>query len=331
MKANLKTLAIVVGLACGIASAQAATTIRIGHDSQESSPAHQAMLHFEQELETKSGGDLKVEIYPARQLGGVQETTELVQQGNLQMTFGASVLLAPYVPEFNVLDSFYLFKNIEQAHKALDNANIGGKLLTAMETKGFKGLGFMELGFRSVTNNVRPIVTMDDFDNLKIRAASNPTQLSAWKSVGTLPIPLSWGEVFTSLQQGLINAQESSIYSIYAERFYEAQKYLTLTEHIYTNYVFFSNKDFWDGLTSDERQLIHEVVASTITLQRELSAKQNKEVIEELEAKGMQVNTAPNELRSQMEKRMNAAVYDNLREKTGPTLFDEIMMEIEKI
>ncbi|WP_258186373.1 TRAP transporter substrate-binding protein DctP [Vibrio sp. ZF 223] len=109
MKRAIFTSITALGLTLSSMNTFASNVIRLAHDSQETSPVHKAMLHFEKELEARSNGELEVEIYPARQLGDVRETTELVQQGNLQMTFGASVLLSPYVPEFNVLDVFYLF------------------------------------------------------------------------------------------------------------------------------------------------------------------------------------------------------------------------------
>ena len=312
-------------------SANAETIIRLAHDSNETSPVHKAMVYFKDQIEERSEGDMIVEIYPARQLGGVRETTELVQQGNLQMTFGASVLLAPFVPEFNVLDIFYLFRDTDHAHRALDNPHIGNPLLQAMETKGFHGLGFMESGFRSITTNKHPINTMNDLKGLKIRAASNPTQIAAWEAVGTAPTPLSWGEIFTSLQQGLIDTQESAIYSVYAERFYEAQKYLSLTNHIYTNYVLFMNKPFWDELSADQKKLINIVSAETIIKQRILAEEQNKSVIKELIEKGMIVNKVPQAVQEQMKEKMNAAVYDELRKKTGPKLFDDIIIKINEL
>ncbi|USD31414.1 MULTISPECIES: TRAP transporter substrate-binding protein [Vibrio] len=331
MKKTIITSLTVFGLTISSMNTFASNVIRLGHDSQETSPVHKAMLYFEQELESRSNGELEVEIYPARQLGDVRETTELVQQGNLQMTFGASVLLAPYVPEFNVLDTFYLFDSEEQAHRALDSDKIGQPLLKAMESKGFHGLGFMELGFRNVTNNKKPINTVEDLEGLKIRSAPNPSQINAWKSIGSAPTPLSWGEIFTSLQQGLINAQESSIYSIYAERFYEAQNYLSLTNHIYSNYVLFMNKAFWDSLPADQQALITEITKEAITKQRTWAAQQNQDVIEDLKAKGMTVNEVPEAVREQMKNKMNAAVYQDLRSKTGEQLFDSVIAEIDRL
>lgn len=309
----------------------AETIIRLAHDSQETSPVHKAMLYFEQEIESQSGGSIEVEIYPARQLGDVRETTELVQQGNLQMTFGASVLLAPYVPELNVLDLFYLFRDTEHAHSSLDNPEVGQLLLNSMEKKGFHGMGFMESGFRSITSSKHPINTFEDLEGLKIRAASNPTQINAWKAVGAAPTPLSWGEIFTSLQQGLINTQESALYSVYAERFYEAQQYLSLTEHIYTNYVLFMNKSFWDELSPTDQALINSITKKTIIKQRAFADAQNKSVIEDLKNKGMVVNEVSQSVKDQMKTNMNTAVYDTLRDKTGPVLFDKIINKINTL
>ncbi len=132
------TLVAVTGLLIGYLitfQSRASNVIRFAHDSKENSPLHQALLLFEQQVETASRGEIKVEIYPARQVGGVRETTELVQQGNLQMTVGASVLLTSIVPEFNVLDMFYLFRDVEHAHRAMDSDAVGGLLLKAWKIR----------------------------------------------------------------------------------------------------------------------------------------------------------------------------------------------------
>lgn len=325
----LTALAIFLAWAGG--GSEDANTIRIGHDSKESSPLHQALLYFKDEVESGSGNQLNVQIYPARQLGGVRETTEMVQQNNLQITVGASVLLTSIIPEFNVLDSFYLFESLEHAHQSLDHPEAGGLLMSAMGDKGFKGLGFMEVGFRSLTSSARPISDFEDLKGLKIRAASNPQQIRAWASIGTLPTPLSWGEIYTSLQQGLIDSQESSLYSVYAERFYEAQSYLSLTEHTYTNYAFFMNADYWNSLSSEHQILINRVSKETVVKQRELAAIQNDEVVGELEALGLKVNSVPDQVRLQMKAKMNDAVSSSLRQKTGPVLYDNIIAQINTL
>ena len=306
-------------------------TIRLAHDSKVNSPLHVALLDFERQVEKDSRGEIQIELYSGGQLGGVRETTEMVRQGNLQMTVGASVLLTSIVPEFNVLDMFYLFRDIDHAHRSLDHPQIGGLLLDAMASKGLKGLGYMEVGFRSITSSKRHVESLQDIEGLKIRAASNPVQIEAWKSLGAAPTPLSWGEIFTSLQQGLINTQESAIYSVYAERFYEAQQYLSLTDHIYTNYVLFANKAFWDGLSPKHQLIVNRALRSSIERQRLLANQQNQKIIAELKQYGMQVNRVDDAVRLAMKHTMNDAVMTMLRTRTGGELFDRVMREIEAI
>lgn len=333
---NLLLSILCVGLLVALAVSLARTisgesnVIRIAHDSKENSPLHQAMLRFKEEVEAQSQGVMRVEIYPSRQLGDVKETTELVRQGNVHMTVGASVLLTSVVPEFNVLDLFYLFRDTGHAHRALDSEQVGGVLLEAMSSKGFHGIGFMEVGFRSITSNARPVVEFEDIAGLKIRAASNPTQIAAWKAVDAAPTPLSWSEIFTSLEQGLIDSQESAIYSIYAERFFEAQHYLSFTDHIYTNYVWFSNQQYWDGLDQQSKDIIQRAAVVAIEYQRQLADSQNNEIIGQLVQHGMQVNTVSQPVRNRIKQAMNGAVRDELRQRTGPELFDRVMSAIER-
>ena len=306
-------------------------TIRLAHDSKESSPLHRALMLFERRVESDSGGEIQVELYPGGQLGGVRETTEMVRQGNLQMTAGASVLLTSIVPEFNALDMFYLFRDAAHAHRSLDHPEVGGLLLEAMASKGFQGLGYMEVGFRSITSSKRPVAALADLEGLKIRAAANPIQIEAWRSLGAAPTPLSWGEIFTSLQQGLINTQESAVYSVYAERFYEAQKYLSLTEHIYTNYVLFAHRPFWQSLKPAHKTLVERALRASIARQRALSAEQNRQIIADLEKHGMRVNRVDAAVRAAMKDRMNRVVGEAIREKTGRPLFDALMRQIERL
>ena len=332
---NLIAAIVAVGLAVGTVVQLASrlepedTVIRIGHDSKESSPLHQAMLRFKHEVERRSASHIQVEIFAARQLGGVSETTEMVQQGNLQMTAGASVLLTSVVPEFNVLDLFYLFTNEAHAHAALDHPEIGGLLLNAMRRKGFHGIGFMEVGFRNVTSNQRPITRLADFDGIRIRSAANPTQIAAWKAAGASPVPLSWGEIFTSLQQGLIDSQESAVYSVYAERFFEVQRYLSMTGHMYTNYVWFANQEFWSSLSDDERHLVEISAAIAIREQRDLAALLNTRILADLQDAGIQVNDVDEAEKAVIRSRMNQAVSEEIRQRTGPQLFDRILAGIE--
>lgn len=308
----------------------AETTIRIAHDSQPGSPLYTAFEAFEQDLENASDGSIQVEIFGAGQLGGVRETTEMVQSNNLQMTTAASVLLSPIIPEFSVLDTFYMFDSRKHAHRVLDS-DAGQALLDTMSEKGFKGLGYLELGFRSFTNDKKPLETTQDFKNLKIRSAANPSQIAAWKAAGLSPIPLAWGEIYTSLQQGLIDGQESAIDSVYTQRFYEVQDYLSLTEHMYSNHVLFTSAEFWESLSDEDKVLVESSIDTFITNQRQLAGKQNEETLETLQKEGVKINTVSNDTRHQLKTALNSAVAEEIKVKTGADLYDFVMQKTDTL
>lgn len=326
-----KTKTLLAALTCMVTlPTLAETTIRVAHDSQPGSPLYRAFEVFEKDLEKASGGSIQVEIYGAGQLGGVRETTEMVQSNNLQMTTAASVLLSPIIPEFSVLDTFYMFDSREHAHRVLDS-EAGDALLKSMESKGFKGLGYLELGFRSFTNDEKPLKTADDFNNLKIRSAANPSQINAWKAAGLSPVPLAWGEIYTSLQQGLIQGQESAIDSVYTQRFYEVQDYLSLTEHMYSNHVLFTSSEFWNSLSDQEKSMLDSSIDKFIANQRELAGKQNEATLSTLKNEGVKVNTVSTETRQQLKAALNSAVAEEIKAKTGADLYDFVMQKTDSL
>lgn len=308
-----------------------AEVIRVAHDNQIDTPLHKSLVRFKNEIEGQGDLGLSVEIYEGGQLGGVSEVTNMVQANNMQMTAAASVLLAPYIPEFNVLDLFFLFDDEAHAHRVLDSDAGGGALLDAMESRGFKGLGFGEVGFRHMTSNFGPINSEEALGNVRLRSADNPMQISAWEAVGATPIPLAWGEIYTSLQQNLINSQESAAFSVKSERFYEVQSNMTLSSHIYTNFVWFMNADFFNGLSEAQQAAVEEAAKRAITYQRELAAEANTRVISELEELGVEVSTIPDSLKDFMANRMNGAIREQLRERTGPELFDQVVDTVKRL
>ncbi len=316
-------LAAGFGLALALPAA-ADTTIRIGHATPEISPIHKALLHFEEQLESRSDGAIQVELFPGGQLGSVQEMTELVQSGNITMTTGASVHLSNTVGELAVLDQFLLFEDEDHARSVLDGP-AGDALGEAMKTRGLKSMGFMELGFRSFTNSRAPLDSYEAFEGLRMRSADNPIQIKAWRSIGAVPVPLAWGEIYSSLQQNLIDGQESALSSMIIERFFEVQDYVSLTGHIYWPELWIADLDWYEGLSDEDRALIDEVAAETVALQRELTAEANAATLAELEEKGLAVNELPAEDRARMGETMNAAIESDIRAKVSDAFYDTFM------
>ncbi len=319
------SIALATSLVATSASAQ--TVIRIAHAQPEASPLHEAMDHFKQTLEERSDGALQVEIFAGGQLGSVNEVLELVQSGNIQMGTGASVLLSPTIPELGMLDQFLLFSDEEHARSTLDGP-AGDTLNAAMENRGLAGMGFLELGFRSFSGN-RPLDSLEAFEGFRLRSADNPIQIAAWRSIGAVPLPLDWGEIYSSLQQGLIDGQESALSSMVVERFYEVQSDVSLTGHIYWPEVWFANLDFVNALSEDERALMMEVAAETVGVQRELVAEANAATLDQLAEAGLEITELPEDDRAQMAETMNSAIADMLRENVGDEFFDEFTAALD--
>lgn len=315
--------------ACGMEKADADGTIliRIGHDSGVQHPVQEALLSFEESLEKKSDGKFEVQIYPASQLGNAQELLEQVRRGDVTMGLGASTHFTRTIPEFAVWESFFLFDDAEHAHRVLDG-KAGEETLQPLQRMAVTGLGYMEMGFRNFSNNKRPIEEMEDLEGLKIRGY-NPIQIKAWESLGMSLTNLSWSELFTSLQQNLIDGQESATTSFYTEKFYEAQDYYTLTKHIYTNYPWYVNTEFLEGLEEEERQLLKQEVATAINLERELMAKEEQQMLDELPGLGVQMNEIADEERHKIGELMNTAIRDEIVKETGEELYDIVMEEVE--
>jgi len=301
--------------------------IRVGHDSGIQHPVQEALVEFEKSLEEKSNGKFDVQIYPASQLGSATELLEQVRRGDAAMGLGASTHFTQTTPELTVWESFFLFDDPEHAHRVLDG-KAGKETLKSLENMGITGLGYMEMGFRNFSNSKRPIEQADDLKGLKIRGY-NPIQIKAWEPLGVSLTNLAWSELFTSLQQNLIDGQESATTSFYTEKFYEAQKYYTVTNHIYTNYPWYVNTKFLDGLSDEDRQLLEREVKSAIDLERELMAKHEVEMLEELPKNGVEVNELNQAEREKMGKIMNKAISEDIVGKTGQELYDMVMEEVE--
>ncbi|MGQ7249187.1 TRAP transporter substrate-binding protein [Halomonas sp. V046] len=321
---KLPTLLVLIPVLSVPSLVFADTVVRIGHATPESSPIHQALVQFKEVVEERSQGEVEVELYPGGQIGSVNEMTELVGSGNLQMTMGASVLLTSIVPELSVLDQFYLFDDEAQARRTLDGEG-GALLFDAMQRKGLHGVGFLENGMRHFSTSTKPLETFADFDGLRMRSAANPTQITAWESIGAAPMPLDWGEIYTSLQQGLIDGQESALSSIHIERFFEAQDYVSLTGHIYTAEVWFANQDFWEGLDDPTRTLLREAAKETVDLQRSLADASNRETVALLEAEGLTFNEVDQAVKDQLGDTLNEATKDDIVTRAGEDFYASFM------
>lgn len=302
--------------------------MRIAHDNGIQTPVHKAFLKYEELVEEKSNGKIDVVIFPGAQMGSVIDTYEQVRRGDVEMSATTTSNLVSSIPEFAVWESFYMFDDEQHAKRVLEGS-AGIKMMEPLERMNLTGIGYMALGFRNFSNSKRPIVEAEDVKGLKMRGY-NPLQIAAWSAVGTAPTSVSWNELFTSLQQRLIDAQECAINSFYLEKFYEAQKYLSLTKHIFTNFLWFANTDFINSLEEADRKIVMESAQEAIDYNWKLVAEIEQDTLNLLRDSGVKINELDSEVRIKMGEAMNGAIKEDIIEQCGDELYNMVFEEIEK-
>ena len=280
---------VLMALFCSAAFA-AEFTIRVGSIVSET---HADMITmrdvFKPMVEKESGGRIAVELYPNAQLGGDREMTEAVQLGTLHIAIPASSAMAGFDKRIQVLDLPYLFTSRETAFEALDG-ELGQKLNEYLSGRGFYNLGYQENGMRHVTNNRGPITKPEDLKGMKIRTMENPMHIAYFRELGANPTPMSWGELYTALQQGVVDAQENPYAMISDGKFNEVQKYVSETGHVFSVTLLVSNKKFIESLPEDLRELVIKAGHEFAVAQRKLIAGMEADFKAELVKSGMQAN-----------------------------------------
>jgi C4-dicarboxylate-binding protein DctP len=281
-----------------------------------------AVKYLKPYIEEHSKGKIVVELYPNGQLGGDRQAIEAVSLGTIHMTIPALAVLSGFEPRFQVFDLPFLFKNKAEVYKALDGP-LGDKLNSYLPPIGLKNLAYAENGFRQITNNRGPVTKPSDLKGLKLRTMENPMHMAAFKALGANPTPISFGELYTALQQKTVDAEENPIPLIYTSKFYEVQKYCSLSSHVYAATVLVVNDKWYNKLPADLQKVIQEAAYLYRTEQRKISDKQDKEMLEALKKSGMKVNEiTPEQKKAFIEA--TAPVYKEFAKtvKDGQALID---------
>lgn len=283
------TLALSAAMSAGLAfAASAETIIKVGHGAAEAFHMHRALLKFEELVEAGSSGEIDVQIFPSSQMGPDREMIEGVQTGVLEMAIPPSSFFAGWDPAFAVIELPYMYASKEIAFDVLDS-DTGDAMLDRVENQGLVGLGWLELGVRNVTNNVRPVSTPQDLEGVKLRTMKVPAHVATFETLGANPTPMNFGEVYSALQQGVIDGQENPLAIITSQRFYEVQKYLSTTGHVFAVYMPVISKPFFDGLSDEHQQLIRKSMATARDYQAELVASEDTAQLEQIRAAGVEV------------------------------------------
>ncbi len=268
---------------------QRVRVLKLAHGLDSSHPVHKAMLFMAQKLEEKSDGMMKIEIYPSEQLGSEQQCVELLQIGSLAMTKVSAAVLESFTDNFQVLALPYIFKSRQHAFNVLDG-EIGTELLESTVPFNILGLCFYDGGSRSFYTKDKPIETPDDLAGMKIRVMKSQTAMNMVKELGGSPTPISWGELYTALQSGVVDGAENSPPSLYTSHHYEVCKYYSINEHTMVPDVLIISTVVWNKLSSQEKQWMMEAARESVTEQRILWAESEKKSLEEVQKAGVIVN-----------------------------------------
>ena len=262
-------------------------TLRVGISLNEEHPQGQSVKRFGELLERNSNGKIRVKLFAAGSLGNDTTMISALRGGTQEMTVPDSSTLVRLVKEFGVLN-FPMAINNEQEADALLDGPFGQMLLAKLPDKGLIGLAFWENGFRQVTNSRRPIKGPQDIAGLKLRVIQNPMFIDTFSALSANALPLPFPEVYTALEQKIVDGQENLTTTILS-KFYEVQKHLALTRHIYNVWVLLLSKKTWDSMSAEEQRIVQEAAKEATAFERTTIREYGAKALDELKAKGMQV------------------------------------------
>lgn len=318
------------GVAPVAARAQARErTIRLPIVNNIDHPQGLGAKKFAELVEAKSGGRIKVTVFPGGTLGGEQQVASAMQGGTIQASMMAPAQLVGNYKEFLVLDFPFAFANEREADQVLDGP-LGQRLLDLMPAKGLVGLAFMEQGYRSITNSRRPITRLEDIAGLKIRTILNPLYVDAINALGANAVPMPFPELYTALETKTVDGQENPYATVDASRFYEVQKYFSNTRHIYNPQMLLVGKRFWDGLLEEERAILREAANEARDYQRKAAREADERSRAVLIRNGMQINDLAPEEVARMRDRVRP-VIDKYTAQVGDDLVKLFNAELERV
>jgi tripartite ATP-independent transporter DctP family solute receptor len=290
MKISAFAAAIAVALLAVPANAQVQErTIRWGHLNNTDHPVSLGVQKFSEILAAKSGGKLKIREFGASQLGNEMQMQSALRGGTQEMMSASTTSLASVVKEFGLLDFPFIFSTVDQAD-ALVTGAFGKAMIDVLPEKDLIGIDYWGLGFRNATNSSRSIAKIEDFAGLKLRVIPNPVFLETFKALKANPVPMNFGELYSALENKTVDGQENPYTVILSNKFFEVQKYVSATNHAFTQNILLVSKKFWDKLSPEEQTMIREAAAETRAYQKEQTRLQAEKALTDLKAKGMAFN-----------------------------------------
>jgi tripartite ATP-independent transporter DctP family solute receptor len=303
--------------------------IRFGYGLNEQSNQGRATKFFAQAVEKASGGKMKVRAIGAAALGPDVQMQQALIGGAQEMMVGSTATLVGITKEMALWDTPFLFNNTKEADTVLDGP-VGKKVIDKLQDKGLVGLAYWENGFRNLTNSTRPVTKMEDLSGIKLRVMQNNVYLDSFKMLGANAIPLPFSELFSALETKTVDGQENPYNTILSSKFYEVQKYLSVTNHVYSPWILLASKKWWDTLSKAEQKILLDAAAASRDFERKDTRDEASKALADLKGKGMQINELPASEAARMRDkltRVNASIGTDI----GMDLWNETQAELGKL
>ena len=302
--------------------------VRFGYGLVDNSNQGRAARMFAQEVEKATGGKMKVRAIGNASLGSDTQMQQALIGGAQEMMVGSTATLVGLVPEMAVWDTPFLFSNAKEADVVLDGP-VGDKIKAKLEAKGMVGLVYWENGFRNLTNSKRPVAKLEDLNDIKLRVMQNNVFLDSFKALGANAVPLPFSELFTALETRAVDGQENPYNTIVSSKFYEVQKYLTVTNHVYSPWIVTVSKKWWDGLSAAEKKVLQDAAIKSRDFERKDTREEAAKALAEIKTKGMQVNELPAAEAGRMRDKL-ATVNAGIAKTVGQGTWDSVQAAVKQ-
>ena len=303
--------------------------IRFGYGLNEQSNQGRAAKVFAEAVDKASGGKMKVRAIGAAALGPDTQMQQSLIGGAQEMMVGSTATLVGITKEMALWDSPFLISNAKEADALLDGP-VGDKVRAKLQEKGLVGLAYWENGFRNLTNSKRAINKMEDLDGIKLRVMQNNVFLTSFKTLGANAVPMAFSELFSALETNTVDGQENPFNTILSSKFYEVQKYMTVTNHVYSPWIVLVSKKWWDQLSKDEQKILQDAAKTSRDFERKDTREEASKAVADLKAKGMQVNELSPTESARMRDKLTR-VYAQIGTDVGMDLWNETQGELAKI
>lgn len=303
--------------------------IRFGYGLNEQSNQGRAVKVFAEEVEKASGGKMRIRAVGAAALGPDTQMQQALIGGAQEMMVGSTATLVGITKEMAIWDTPFLFNNAQEADAVLDGP-IGQKVIDKLQEKGLVGLVYWENGFRNLTNSQRPVNKLEDMSGIKLRVMQNNIYLDSFKTLGANAIPMPFSELFSALETKTVDGQENPYNTILSSKFYEVQKYLSITNHVYSPWIVLVSKKWWDGLNKAEQKVLTDAAKVSRDFERKDTRAEAGKALDELKTKGMQINTLPTSETARMREKLGA-INKEIAANVGNELWSETQAELAKV